>query len=197
MKVHLGTFFLFLLLSCFATAGKIDKAFACLQEMNYFEAKKLFYESLKKKEVPASYGLATIFYRKDNPFHNIDSAFKYVSIAEFGYTKMLEQDKAKFGLLGMTYDSILQLREKIGSFYYQIALSKNSEVALTEFMEKYPWSKENQLSVLQRDSIIFQKAIKINKSNYYDSILKNYPSIKYKDELFNRYELTFFFRTNK
>lgn len=192
MKIHLGIFLFFLLISSTSIAGKIDKAFACLKEMNYFEAKKLFYESLKKKEVPASYGLSTIFYRKDNPFHNIDSAYKYISIAEAGYVKMLEEDKAKFALLGMNYDSILQLREKIGSFYYQIALSKNSEVALTEFMEKYPWSKENQLSVVQRDSLIFQKAIRINKSNYYDSILKNYPTIKYKEELIDRYELTFF-----
>jgi hypothetical protein len=59
-------------------------------------------------------------------------------------------------------------------------------------MEKYPWSKENQLSLVQRDSLIFEKAIKINKSSYYDSILNNYPTIKFKNELRDRFELTFF-----
>jgi hypothetical protein len=105
---------------------------------------------------------------------------------------MTIEDQTKFGLYGMTYDSILVLREKIGSYYYQIALSKKSENALTEFMEKYPWSKENKLSLVQRDSLIFEKAIKINKSTYYDSILNNYPTIKFKNELRDRFELTFF-----
>lgn len=192
MKVHLGTLFFFILLSCSAIAGKIDKAFACLQEMNYFEAKKLFYESLKKKVVPASYGLATIFYRKDNPFHNIDSAYRYIMISELGYSKLTKEDHLKYETYGLNYDSIIQLREKIGTYYYQIALDQKSEIALTEFMERYPWSKENQLSLLQRDSLIFQKAIKINKSAYYDSILKHYPNIRYKNELLDRFEFTFF-----
>ena len=192
MKVHLGTLFFFILLSCSVIAGKIDKAFACLQEMNYFEAKKLFYESLKKKVVPASYGLATIFYRKDNPFHNIDSAYRYIMISELGYSKLTKEDHLKYETYGLNYDSIIQLREKIGTYYYQIALDQKSEIALTEFMERYPWSKENQLSLLQRDSLIFQKAIKINKSAYYDSILKHYPNIRYKNELLDRFEFTFF-----
>ena len=192
MKVHLGTLFFFILLSCSAIAGKIDKAFACLQEMNYFEAKKLFYESLKKKVVPASYGLATIFYRKDNPFHNIDSAYRYIMISELGYSKLTKEDHLKYETYGLNYDSIILLREKIGTYFYQIALNQKSEIALTEFMERYPWSKENQLSLLQRDSLIFQKAIKINKSAYYDSILKHYPNIRYKNELLDRFEFTFF-----
>jgi hypothetical protein len=192
MKVRFGTLFIVFLICNFSFASKIDKAFSCLNEMNYFEAKKLFYESFKKKPVPSSYGLATIFYRRDNPFHNIDSAYRYVTIAEVGYTSMTIEDQTKFGLYGMTYDSILVLREKIGSYYYQIALSKKSENALTEFMEKYPWSKENKLSLVQRDSLIFEKAIKINKSTYYDSILNNYPTIKFKNELRDRFELTFF-----
>jgi hypothetical protein len=192
MKVRFGTLFIVFLISNSSFASKIDKAFSCLNEMNYFEAKKLFYESFKKKPVPSSYGLATIFYRRDNPFHNIDSAYRYVTIAEVGYTSMTIEDQTKFGLYGMTYDSILVLREKIGSYYYQIALSKKSENALTEFMEKYPWSKENKLSLVQRDSLIFEKAIKINKSTYYDSILNNYPTIKFKNELRDRFELTFF-----
>jgi len=192
MLIRFKTLFVFLFLSLAIYAGKIEKAFICLNEMNYFEAKKLFYESLKKKPVPASFGLATIYYRKDNPFHNIDSAYKYISNAELNFSNLSNDDLLKFGPLGVTYDSVLILRERIGSFYYQIALSKNSESALTEFMEKYPWAKESQLSLIQRDSLIFQKAIKINKSTYYDSILKAYPTVKYKTELQDRYDLTYF-----
>jgi hypothetical protein len=183
---------LFVSIAFISYSGKIDKAYKCLQEMNYFEAKRLFYLSLKKKTVPASYGLATIYYRKDNPFHNIDSAYKYVSIAESGYSKLSEPDLAKFGLLGMTYDSIIDLRSKIGHYFYQRALEEESELALTQFMEKYPWANESKLSMVQRDSLIYLKAVDVNKSRYYDSILRFYPTIKYKKELQDRYELTLY-----
>ena len=63
MKVRFGTLFIVFLICNFSFASKIDKAFSCLNEMNYFEAKKLFYESFKKKPVPSSYGLATIFFK--------------------------------------------------------------------------------------------------------------------------------------
>ena len=63
-------------------ANKITKGFEALQEFNYFEAKKLFTKSLKKYPAPASFGLATIYYRKDNPFHSLDSAYKYIGIAK-------------------------------------------------------------------------------------------------------------------
>lgn len=192
MRLHFGVLFLFLIFSYTSFAGKIEKAYACLHEMNYFEAKKLFYESLKKYEVPSSYGLANIYFRNDNPFHNMDSSYKYISIAVRGFAGLKEEAKAKYALLGMTYDSILILREKLGSYYYQLAISQKSENALTEFMEKYPWSKENQLSLMQRDSLIYQKALKVNKSYYYDSILKNYPNITYKSEVKDKYELTLF-----
>jgi hypothetical protein len=182
----------FIFISFLSFSGKIDKAYESLKELNYFEAKRLFYLSLKKKPVPASYGLSVIYYRKDNPFHNIDSAYKYISIAEQGYLKMSEPDIAKFGLLGMTYDSILSLRSKIGSYYYNEAVKKESEEALTEFMEKYPWANESKMSLVYRDSLIYVKAVEVNKSNYFDSILRFYPSIKYKKELQDRYELTLY-----
>jgi TPR repeat protein len=49
---------------------------------DYFQAKKLFQKSLKKDTSPAAYGLAQIYFRKDNPFHSLDSAYKYIGIAK-------------------------------------------------------------------------------------------------------------------
>jgi hypothetical protein len=56
-------------------AGTIDKAFKALQQYNYFDAKALFEKALKKEPSAANYGLAVIYSRTDNPFHNLDSAF--------------------------------------------------------------------------------------------------------------------------
>lgn len=62
-------------------ASSVDEAFKALSVYDYFKAKKLFYVSLKKDLRDASYGLATIFYRNDNPFSQVDSAAKYIAIS--------------------------------------------------------------------------------------------------------------------
>ena len=71
-----------LLLITYATqafCGKIDAAYKALSMFDYFKAKELFYGSLQKKPAEASYGLAILFYRTDNPFSDIDSAAKYIA----------------------------------------------------------------------------------------------------------------------
>ena len=60
-------------------SSKIINAYKALSLYDYFKAKKFFYYSLAKNPTEASYGLATIFYRNDNPFSNIDSAAKYIA----------------------------------------------------------------------------------------------------------------------
>ena len=74
--------YLFLSLTFFSSAGKIEKAFQKLSIYNYFEAKVLFEKTLKKQPVPSNYGLAIIYSRTDNPFHNLDSAYMHISRAE-------------------------------------------------------------------------------------------------------------------
>jgi hypothetical protein len=74
LRSFLLVFFLVSSATLFATT--IDKGFRNLDRFDYFQAKKYFVKSLKKYKSPAAFGLATIYYRQDNPFHNIDSAYK-------------------------------------------------------------------------------------------------------------------------
>ena len=62
--------------------SNIDKGFAALNEYDYFKAKKVFYTCAIKYRKLADFGLATIYYRKDNPFHNIDSAYACIKRSE-------------------------------------------------------------------------------------------------------------------
>ena len=70
------------------SAGKIEKACACLDQLDYFQAKKLFEKELIHLESPASYGLAIIYFKKNNPYHNYDSAYRYILISESSYSKL-------------------------------------------------------------------------------------------------------------
>jgi hypothetical protein len=188
--------FVFLLICVFVAffgqAGKIDKAFECLKQMNYFEAKMLFEKELAEYSAPSAFGLATIFYRNDNPFHHIDSAYKYISIAEKNFKLMTSKDQLRFLEFGVTYENIISIRSKVVSEFFQSTLKVNTEEAYDKFCIDFPWSKEDSIASFKRDSIIVLKAFNVNKSYYYDSIIKRYPHIQSISKLQDRYELTYF-----
>ena len=74
---------LFFTVNYFAVyASNVDKAFVALKVYNYFEAKRLFEKAIKKEPAIATYGLSSIYGRLDNPFSNMDTAYKYVLIAD-------------------------------------------------------------------------------------------------------------------
>ena len=122
----------FLLLCIFSfksPASTIDKAYKALQEYDYFKAKKLFYGQLKKNPTQAAFGLATIYYRNDNPFHKLDSAYKYILICRNNY-ETLPPDKAlKLKTIYHLNDScITTLHDSIAAKAYT-AYFKNNTVA--------------------------------------------------------------------
>jgi hypothetical protein len=182
----------FIFFSNFSFAGKIDKAFESLKQMNYFEAKMLFEKELSDFVTPASYGLSVIYFRTDNPFHNLDSANKYIAYAEINFGKQTEKEIKRFSEYGVTYDAILELQFKIIREFYHIAKEVNTEEAYVNFIHNYPNSFYLPDAMHRRDSIILAGAFEVNKSYYYDSILQRYPLIENYKVLKDRYELTYF-----
>ncbi len=82
MKAQKLLIFYLILTGFSVKASKIENAYEALNIYDYFKAKKLFYEELKKNHrAAAAYGLATIYNRSDNPFNNTDSATKYITLA--------------------------------------------------------------------------------------------------------------------
>ena len=88
-------------------AATIDKAFKALEQFNYFEAKSLFEKSLKKEPSAANYGLSLIYFRTDNPFHNLDSAYTSILRSEAVYSKMKEKTKVKLKVYQFDYLAII------------------------------------------------------------------------------------------
>jgi len=192
MLQKIATFFFLVHLSAFSIAGKIDRAYASLKELNYFDAKKCFEHELKKHLVPAAYGLSIIYYRRDNPFHNIDSAYRYVVLAEQHFFSQSSKDSLKFSTHGVNYESILSLRTKIVTVYYEQVQNENTQAGYEAFTQKFPWYSKNNDAIHKRDSILLAKALWINKSFYYDSIIKNIPHFEFLQTIQDRYELTYF-----
>lgn len=184
--------YLFLSLTFLSTAGKIDKAFQKLSIYDYFEAKTLFEKSLKKNPAPASFGLATIYYRIDNPFHNLDSAFVYVNRAERLYETQKDKVKLKMAVHGCTYSAIYDLRQAISTEFYKIALATNTAESFQTFLDQNPWADEVHTSIYKRDSIAYEAAKDLNASEQYDLFLKKYPETVFYNQALACYYLTLY-----
>ena len=156
-------------------AGKIEKGFIALKEYNYFKAKDLFEKSLKKNVAAASYGLAAIYSKNDNPFYSLDSAFNFVMKAEFSYGLISEKKKNHFKEFNFDYNAILDLRSTISSAFFAIAKSQNSINSYTNFIHVHPWANEIIEATTARDSLAFELAKKENTSIAYQYFLDNYP----------------------
>lgn len=172
-----------------AAAGKIEKAFESLKVYNYFEAKQLFEKSMKKQPAAASYGLAIIYSRGDNPFYNLDSAFNLVVKAEKLYATQKEKTQLALKKYDFDYQHVIELRQKITTGFYKITRAAHTEEAYQAFMDKHPWAVEKADAVHKRDSLAYESAKANNTSVGYTNFLQKYPGNQYTEAATDDYNL--------
>lgn len=175
----INTKYIFILLLSFLTlslgACKVNKGFQALEEFNYFEAKKQFDKSLKKQKAPSAYGLSVIYFRDDNPFYNLDSAYHYglLSVEAFSEAKPKKQEKWA-EKLDFTLAKAKEHRKLISDLGYSKALNLNTVEGYKTFIANYPWSKNLEVAEKKRDSLAFLRAVKLNTSQVLTDFLHNY-----------------------
>ncbi|MGZ4118851.1 MAG: hypothetical protein ACXVPY_15290, partial [Bacteroidia bacterium] len=156
----LKTLLLLVLLFCvfFAKADKISKGYQALKIYNYFEAKNLFEKSLKSKTAPAAFGLSIIYYRNDNPFSNIDSAYKFIILCERYYQSETEKNKLTYFKYGISLKSIDSIKTSIHHKAFEFYKSKNSIADLEKFIAVYVTAPECFSAIDLRNKLAFEDA---------------------------------------
>jgi hypothetical protein len=157
-----------------AQAGKVERGFSALEEYNYFKAKGLFEKALKRNPSPSAYGLATIFYRTDNPFHSLDSAYKYVLIAEKEYGSLKDKKKESYKKFAFDYLHIAELQRNISSGFFILAKKENTVAQYQHFIDQHPWAVEYHTAIFKRDSLAYDYAKGLNTSVAYQYFLQKY-----------------------
>ncbi len=181
--------FLFLFATFVSSAGKIDKAFESLKIYNYFDAKQKFEKKLKKVPSPSAFGLATIYYRQDNPFHNIDSAYRLVFVAENTFDQLKEKKVERYAEYGFSLSAIRELKNKIATFYYQKLNEKSSIAEWTKFLLRNPHALEVKQATFTRDSLALSEARAANTSAAFKQFLTMYPDSELNKEGTLAYQL--------
>jgi len=156
-------------------AGKIDKAYEALKIYDYFKAKTLFQEMLDDEPVPARYGLTIIYYRKDNPLHNLDTAYAYINKVEIDFEGL--RNKYKKNLLEYSIDEehILELKSNIILSFWNNVEKKNSVRLINSFIEKFPNFYDIEKVKQIRTDLAYDKAEKQNTFQSYGSFFNTYP----------------------
>jgi hypothetical protein len=160
-------------------AKSIEDAYEALKIYNYFEAKRLFEKKINKFESPCAFGLATIYYRKDNPFHNLDSSFRYVLKAEKSLPLVKEKTRLALEKYNFNELEIIELKRKISSEYFQKTLKTNTELAYLDFLKIHPWANERFIAISKRDSIAFYTAMQGNTSESFRQFISKYPESEF------------------
>ncbi|NEN22186.1 hypothetical protein G3O08_01545 [Cryomorpha ignava] len=171
-------FFTILVFGAFVSAplsGKLKRGFAALKEYNYFEAKKQFYKALKRDSVAAGYGLSVIYGRDDNPFYQIDSAFKFITLAATKYPELEAKTKADYTELGIDSMAISRQVNHVDSLFYNAASAKNTLSAWQYFVDFHKSQPYYDDAIEKRNEIAFHLAADTNTSAAYRNYVDQYP----------------------
>lgn len=160
-------------------ASRLEKGFEAMAGHDYFKARKLFFEINRSgPDAYASYGLATIFSRNDNPFFNLDSAGKYVRLSH----NLFQAAPKMLKLAGIMVDgpAILSLADAIARDRLLGLKKENSAARLDRFLLDFIVSdKIRSEAVYLRDELEFNSVLSSNKSDSTEAFLLTHPESEF------------------
>tara|TARA_B110000503_G_scaffold143666_1_gene246804 strand:- start:14 stop:2128 length:2115 start_codon:yes stop_codon:yes gene_type:complete len=185
-------FLLLLALGNTAHAGKVKRAFEALSVYNYFKAKELFEKKWENNKVAASFGLSIIYGRNDNPFHNMDSAHLYITLAALNFSTLEAKRKLKIKSFGVDSTSIENWKDTIDLKSFQHAAKVNSLEEYERYMLGYFDSDFRNKAEELRDSLVYHSMTNMSSSSAFLSFLENYPNSHLKSEALFMYQRLLF-----
>jgi hypothetical protein len=160
----------------FSLAGPVKPGFKALSIYDYFLAKKYFYKANKKKaDACASFGLAIIYGRNDNPFHNTDSASKYAALSYNAFImKPLRQQLSGFIIDSL---SILSLCDTIAWKNWNRIKKSASRADLEHFLETNYLANKllREQAIYKRDELDYNDVLSANQSIATEEFLRTHP----------------------
>lgn len=173
---NLSLFLLLMLVPTVSFSGKVEKGFEALSVFNYFKAKQFFEKKLEKNKTACSYGLSVVYGRNDNPFYNLDSAYRFVLVAEASFLLEEEKQKGKLKELGVDSIAIQDWKDSIDAKVYKTLTSKTNPSQFQGYLDVYTDSDYRNLAERARDSLMFQQVKQFNNSEDFKVFLDNYPA---------------------
>src|SRR4030095_9533078 len=180
------------LYSAIAFSHKIDKAFEALNKYNYFDARLYFEKSEKNYPCISNYGLSVIYFRTDNPFHNVDSAYRRIQSSIVAYQGPSKSEISKLLEYAIDGNKLQDTKIAIENLAFQKAVNLSDVTSLNHFLQIYNGSAGYNEALHKRDSIAFSFAKKENSSSGFHQFTVDYPDSYLYPEARLRYEKTLY-----
>jgi hypothetical protein len=167
---------LFLLMSSFsAYAGKLDKGFEALHELDYFKAKEYFEKAIDKEQAGAAFGLCKVYGAEKSPFFNVDTAFKFITISDIAFKLVEEKEIESLAVLEVTSVSIRREKVKLAPYFFNRSIEANTVEAYQDFIFEHPNGEDVEEAEKLRNHLAFLTASEINTMESLKGYLKDYP----------------------
>lgn len=170
----------------------LKSGYKALHIYNYFRAKRIFERIIKRRKVGASYGLATIYYRIDNPFHNYDSAYTYIIKAQNNYVHLKVKKRIKLDSLGVDSLNIEKLFKNICRSAFKHIVDSNTVAAYQHYIDFYKAAPYLAKAKKDRNALAYKIAQKNNTADAYKNFIDNYPEANEKAAATKKYEKTLY-----
>lgn len=178
----------FIGLGLWLRGGTVDKAFRALDIYDYFKARSLFYKALHKEPTASAYGLAIIYFRRDNPFHQPDSATRYIRAAIGSFEAEKIRKNKKFDEWKISGIGLQSLKSDIYQLAFTNALTAGTVKALEYFIQHYEDAREFDLAVHARDSMEFSLASHLDTWAAYKEFCERFPASTFRERAMALYE---------
>jgi hypothetical protein len=153
----------------------LKTGYKALEEYNYFLAKKVFSKKMKRYPVSAGYGLSQIFFRKDNPFHNYDSAYSKINLV-IDNLPGSDADQKEMLKYNIDLQKITAHLKSIESKAFEEIIASKDTARLNHYITGYSLSTYVPEAVRIRDSLAYESAKRINTSEAYKNYIASYPA---------------------
>lgn len=187
-----------LFVSISISAGKLEKGFDALKVHDYFKAKGFFEASMKKQPAGASFGLCLIYSQNNNPFYNLDSAYKYVQLADSLFPVLGEKEKKKLIELGITKRAINEKHQEVIEKAFEQYHAQNTIEAYNKYILYYHTAEgKKKMAIEYRNRLAYRMATEKNTADAYLCFMQTYPQAKQFKEASDKYQLLLFKENTK
>jgi outer membrane protein assembly factor BamD (BamD/ComL family) len=117
-----------------------------------------------------------VYFRRDNPFHHVDSAYHYGLLAVESYDQVKERKQQKWNKkFHYTIDSAVAHRSQISAYFFAQALQDLTLESINTFLAKHPASSLKDSALFIRHVLAYEKALADSSSKALVSYLNKYP----------------------
>ncbi len=164
-----------------ARSQNVYKSFERLSKKDLYSAQAGFNKKLRRYPAESALGLSLCY--TEPSYQNIDSALKFLLIAEERWEGVSEKSMVKLAFYGVDKRSVDKQKNILGELFFERCVSLNEPECFDFLINTQPWNKNISQIVYFRDSLFYSRAKQNKSTQEIKTLLELYPKTLFKSKL--------------